>query len=59
MNSTTIREAAEALRSGETTSEQLVNDMFAASDRLDETLGRAAAARPAVHMQDMQGTVVY
>ncbi|MGY9072293.1 MAG: amidase [Acidimicrobiales bacterium] len=39
MNSTTIREAAEALRSGETTSEQLVNDMFAASDRLDETLG--------------------
>lgn len=39
MNSTTIREAAEALRSGETTSEQLVDDMFAASDRLDETLG--------------------
>ncbi|MFT5531470.1 MAG: aspartyl-tRNA(Asn)/glutamyl-tRNA(Gln) amidotransferase subunit A [Candidatus Poriferisodalaceae bacterium] len=35
----TIEGAGIALRAGETTSEQLVTDMFEASDRLDEPLG--------------------
>ena len=35
----TIRSAARAIRSGDTTSEQLTTEMFAASDRLDTELG--------------------